>query len=91
MLRETIHYVFGALKKAILPDRKDLLGSLILTIPAYILLGLSLIFLLPLIIAGVIVVYVLRRIWKAALLYITYRLFRKKASNHISSIKKILK
>ncbi|MBU0763121.1 MAG: hypothetical protein KKD39_08865 [Candidatus Altiarchaeota archaeon] len=91
MIGRIISSIFGVFKKAVIPDRKDLLGSIILTIPLYLVLGLGLIFLLPLIIIGVVLVYFLRRLWKVVLMYITYKIFRKKVDKKISSIKKLIK
>ena len=78
-------------EKAFIPDRKDLVGSLILSIPMYILFGLSLIFLLPLIIIGVVVVFFIRRTWKLVMLYITYRLLKRKVKGGYNNIKKLVK
>ena len=72
-----------------MPDRKDLLGSLLLSIPVYLIFGLSLIFLLPLIIVGVFIVYVLRRIWKVVILFWTVKVMRKKTKKELNRIKKL--
>ena len=69
MFNVAIKGLFAVFKRTFLPDKKDLIGSIILTIPLYLLFGLSLIFLLPLIIVGVFIVFIIRRLWMAFIIF----------------------
>lgn len=91
MIAGAVKKLFNVFKKVFMPDRKDLLGSLLLSIPLYIIFGLSLIFLLPLIIAGVVVVFFVRRLWKLLVLYWTVKVMKKKTSGELEKIKKLFK
>ena len=91
MIKRIISWLFGCFRRAFLPDKTDLIGSIILSIPLYILFGLSMIFLLPLIIVCVIFVFLIRRLWKIVLMYVTYKLFRRKIDKKISFVKKAIK
>jgi len=83
--------LFKVFKRVFLPDRTDFLGSLLLSIPLYLLFGLSLIFLLPLIIAGVFVVFFIRRMWKVLMLYFTVKVMKKKTSKELDKIRRMFK
>jgi len=91
MLNVAIKGLFAVFKRTFLPDKKDLIGSIILTIPLYLLFGLSLIFLLPLIIVGVFIVFIIRRLWMAFILFWTIRVMKKNAEKDIARIKKLFK
>jgi len=83
--------LFTILRKAFMPNRKDLICSLLLSIPLYFLLGLSLIFLLPLVIVSVFIVFTLRRLWKLLIIYWTVKVMRKKTSKEWGRLKKMFK
>ncbi len=91
MVLMVVKKLFALFKRLFMPDRKDLLGSLLLSIPLYFIFGLSLIFLLPLIIVGVFVVWVLRRMWKVLVLYWTVKVMKRKTSGELDKIKKLFK
>ena len=77
-VKSAVARMYRAYENAFVPDRTDLLGSLVLSIPMYLLFGLSLIFLLPLIILGVVFIFFLRRTWKLIIVYLTYKILRRK-------------
>ena len=89
MVAGVVCKLFNAFRKVFMPDKKDLIASLLISIPMYLLFGLSLIFLLPLIIAAVFIVYTVRRAWKLIVLYWTVKVMRKKTSKELNRIKKI--
>jgi hypothetical protein len=84
-----IKRLFKVFKRVFIPDRTDFLGSLLLSIPLYFLFGLSLIFLLPLIILGVFVVFIIRRLWKVLVLYWTVKVMRKKTAKELDKIRRL--
>ena len=90
MIRKAIISLFSAFKKFFMPDRKDLLLSIIISIPMYLLFGLSLIFLLPIIVVGVFIVYTVRRLWKILALYWTVKILHKKTRGDFRKIKNML-
>jgi len=83
--------LFKTFMRTFLPDRRDLLGSIVLAVPLYLIFFSSIIFLLPLIIAGVVVVFSLRRIWKILTIYWTVKVMRKKTSKEIDKIRRTLR
>jgi hypothetical protein len=83
--------LFSIFKKALMPNKKDFLGGLVISAAVYLLFGISVIILLPLIIVGVIVTYVLRRLWKAFLIYWTLRTMKKKAAKEVDKLKNLFK
>ncbi len=91
MIKNIFSAVFGLFKRAFLPDKKDLIGSLLISIPLYIILGLGLIVLLPLIIICVVFVFLVRRLWKILLIYLTYRLFKRKVKGTVSELRRMMK
>lgn len=91
ILGGVISWLFQKFKKIFLPDRTDLIGSLFLSIPLYLIFGLSMILLLPLIIVCVFIVYFIRRAWRFILIFWTVKIMHKKTEKEIKKIKKILK
>ena len=91
MVLGVVKKIFNVFKKVFMPDKKDFLTSLLISIPMYFLFGFSLIFLLPLIIAGVFVVWVIRRTWKVLTIYWTVKVMRKKTSKEFDRIKSLFK
>jgi Na+-driven multidrug efflux pump len=90
MIFQSIKGFFRVFRGAFMPNKKDFIGSLILSIPLYVLFGLSLVFLLPLIIAGVIVVYFIRRLWRIIVIFWTVRVLKRRVEKDFGRIKKIL-
>ncbi|MFH1054463.1 MAG: hypothetical protein V1744_00045 [Candidatus Altiarchaeota archaeon] len=91
MVFGAVKALFNAFRKVFLPDKKDLIGSVILTVPLYLLFGLSLIFLLPLIILGVLLIFIIRRLWKVLIIWWTLRAMKKKTTKEINRIKGLFK
>ena len=83
--------LFGLIRKNLMPSKKDYLGGIIITLVVYLVFGISAIILLPLIVVGVLITYVLRRMWKAFLIYWTYRAIRKKTTKGVDRLKSIFK
>jgi hypothetical protein len=83
--------IFSIFKKTLMPNKKDYLGGLVVSAVVYLLYGVSLILLLPLIVLGVIMTYVLRRTWKAFLLYWTLRTIKKKTTKEVEKLKNLFK
>lgn len=91
MVWDAMKWLLKAFRNVFMPNKKDLIGSLLLAIPMYILFGLSLIFLLPLIIICVFIVYLIRRLWKVIVIWWTVKVIKKKTHNEVEKIKNLLK
>jgi hypothetical protein len=86
-----LKWLLGIFRKALMPNKKDFLGGLVISAAVYLLFGISVIILLPLIIVGVFVTYVLRRAWKAFMIYWTLRTIRKKTTKEVDKLKNLFK
>ncbi len=60
------------------PDKKDMASGTVAAIALFAAAGLGMIFLLPLVIAGVILVWIIRRAWRVGFAFILYKLIRRK-------------
>ncbi|MFH0861605.1 MAG: hypothetical protein V1875_01110 [Candidatus Altiarchaeota archaeon] len=83
--------LLAVIKGALMPSKGDFLGGFLITIVVYLVFGISVVLLLPFIIAGVLITYVLRRLWKALILYWTIRCVKKKTSREFERIKGLFK
>jgi hypothetical protein len=76
-------------KRALIPRKEDLVFGLILAFAISIIFRPDAIYLLPLAIASVVFVFVMRRIWKMLTLYLFYRSMRNKADRGLGKVKEV--
>jgi hypothetical protein len=91
IFKGTVGGLFSIIKGALMPGKKDFIGGLFLTAVVYLVFGVSVVLLLPLIIVAVFVTYVLRRLWKAFLFYWTIRTIKKTTCKGVDRIKGLFK
>jgi len=83
--------VLSMCKGVIFPDKKDLAVGLILAAICYLWLGLTLIYLVPLVIACIIVVFMVRKLWKIGIICWKVHCVKKKAENGMGRIRDAFK